>query len=217
MFNKSIIALLSLFVIFASSSAYGQHTTNYNLAKLLKANKLDTSNAHQTVVSDTAKKGAITTNGFVWLTGVNFKEGTIDVDLRGKDVFLKSFLGIAFHAKDTANYELVFFRPFRFHSADTATRNWSVQYVSSPGYDYDVLRKAHPGVYEHKATPAPVANEWFHATIVVKDSWITVYINHSATASMQVKKLNSLEEGRIALWDYSPGVSGDFANLSVTQ
>jgi len=43
-----------------------------------------------------------------------FKEGIIDIDLRGKDVFLQSFLGIAFDVTDNNHYEAVYFRPFNF-------------------------------------------------------------------------------------------------------
>jgi len=211
--SKVIPAFLSIF--FCALLAHSQHITHYNLVHLLRKNKLDTSAGPQTHVLKDGGKEGISTMGIVWLQGVNFKEGTIDVDLRGKDVFLQSFLGIAFHAKDTAAYELVYFRPFRFRSTDTPTRKWSVQYTSLPKFDYTVLRKEHPGIYENAVNPAPEATDWFHATIVVKGDWITVYVNHSATASLKVRKLNDFTDGMVGLWNSAGALSGDFANLTI--
>jgi hypothetical protein len=217
MFYKAKITLTFLFTFFGILAALGQQTTNYNLVQLLQQNKLDTGSSQETHVLNDAQYQAVSTKGILWLEGVNFKEGTIDVDLRGKDVFLQSFLGIAFHAKDTSAYELVYFRPFRFHSTDIPTRKWSVQYMSLPGFDYDKLRKEHPGVYENEVNPVPGATDWFHATIVVKGDSITVYVNHSPTASLQVKKLNDLTNGKIGLWSSPGSLSSDFANLSITE
>jgi hypothetical protein len=146
---------------------------------------------------------------------VAFKEGTIDIDLRGKAVFLQSFLGIAFHAADANHYELVYFRPFNFQYPDTVRRRWSLQYMVIPDYPYDKLRQEHPLVYENSITPSPEADEWFHATIVVEDDSVNVYINHSATPSLAVKKLGTATNGMIGLWDDE--LSGDFANLMIKQ
>lgn len=196
--------------------AHAQKTVHYNLAALLNNNQLitDTSN-HAQALNDNVNKQAISTQKIVWLKNVSFKEGTIDVDLRGKDVFLQSFLGIAFHATDAAHYEVVYFRPFNFQHADTARRKWSVQYMVVPEFLYDKLRKEHPLMYENAVTPVPKADEWFHATIIVKGNEITVYVNHSSTPSLRVKKLNTANDGMIGLWDDE--LSGDFANLTITK
>jgi hypothetical protein len=153
----------------------------------------------------------------LWLKGVTFKEGTVDIDLRGKNIFLQSFMGIAFHAKDTIAYDVVYFCPFRFHDTSVVTRKYSVKYMSFPDYSYVKLRKEYPRVYENEVNPAPKADEWFHATIVVKEEWITVYVNHSATPSLKVKKLPTLTDGKIGLWSYTKTLSSDFANLTITE
>jgi hypothetical protein len=216
MFRKITFALIVLFFSGGVLVLHGQQATTYNLVKLLQGNMLETYSNQQTTILDSAKR-AISTNGIDWLKGVNFKDGTIDIDLRGKDVFLQSFLGIAFHARDTTTYEVIFFRPFRFHSTDVPTRKWSVQYMSMPEFDYDKLRKAHPGVYENEVNPVPEAEDWFHATIVIKGDSITVYVNHSATASLKIKKLSNLSDGKIGLWSSPGALSGDFANLSISE
>lgn len=191
-----------------------QQVKHYNLPQLLTENKLETTPAQQTQILD-AQNQSISTKGIVWLKDVGFNEGTIDVDLRGKDVFLQSFLGIVFHGIDTATYDVIYFRPFNFRHADTLRRKWSVQYVSIPGYSWDRLRKEHPLVYENAVNPVPKADEWFHATIMVKDNWVTVYVNHSSKASLKVKMLNNRTGGKIGLWD--DDLSGDFANLTITR
>jgi hypothetical protein len=210
-FKTIITAIIACFVI--AFSANGQHIKHYNLVKLQQDGKLETSPATQTHKLYSSKKQAISTMGVIWLKGVSFKDGTIDVDLRGKDVFLRSFLGIAFRAKDTSSYDVIYFRPFRFHSADTPTRKWSVQYMAMPDYDYSRLRKEHPGVYENAVNPVPNATDWFHATIVVKGEWITVYVNHSKTESLKVKSLKGTSGGKIGLW--TSDLNGDFADLAI--
>ncbi len=75
---------------------------------------------------------------------------TIDIDLRGRNKFLQSFLGILFHADDTLHTEMVFFRPFNFKYEDTNRHYWSVTYLSMPDYPWTCLRKEHPHVYVTK-------------------------------------------------------------------
>src|SRR5215469_4716129 len=61
--------------------------------------------------------------GVAWIDGSDFAEGTIDVDVRGKDVMQQSFLGVAFHRKDDQTYESVYLRPFNFQAAESARHN----------------------------------------------------------------------------------------------
>ena len=206
------------FILFLSGcifTANAQQSIKYDLQQLLKENKLETTPDQQTQALDDSQRHAISTKGtIVWLKDVRFREGTIDIDIRGKDVFLRSFLGVAFHGIDTNTYDAVYFRPFNFRHPDTLRHRWSVQYVSIPNYNYDVLRKEHPLTYENAVNPVPLATEWFHATIVIKDGYVTVYVNHSPKESLKVKLLNDVKDGKIGLWnDWLPG---DFANLVIT-
>ncbi|HZY38059.1 MAG TPA: hypothetical protein VFE53_15495 [Mucilaginibacter sp.] len=207
--------LLNLLFFVSAYSAGAQTTIHYNLADLLKKDKLQTDTGNHAQVINVPGKQAISLKNIAWLKDVRLKNGTIDVDLRGKDVFLQSFLGIAFHATDTGHYDVIYFRPFRFHSTDTATRRWSVQYMGLPDHDWEKLRKAHPWVYENQVNPVPNANDWFHATIVLQGNWITVFVDHSTTPSLKIQSLNSARDGGVGLWaDVLPG---DFANLSITR
>ena len=188
-------------------------TRHYNLQSLLKENQLLTVPAHETRVLEDAKKGAITTKGIVWIKGINFKEGTIDIDLRGKNEFLKSFLGIAFHGTDTTTCDILYFRPFNFKHADSTRHKWSVAYMHIPDNDYAKLRKEHPGVYENKVNPVPEMDAWFHATIVVKGNQLSVYVDRSTKPSLVVTMLSDRSDGLFGL--YSDGLTNDFANLDI--
>lgn len=210
--NKSATIVFILLCVCFSSAA--QQSVSYNLADLLKKDRLmlDKSN-HAVLLNNETYADAISIQKIAWLKNVSFKKGTIDIDLRGKDVFLQSFLGIAFHASDNNHYELVYFRPFNFQYADTARRRWSLQYMVMPDYPFYKLRKEHPLVYENSITPAPKADEWFHASVVITTDSVKVYVNHASTPSLQVRRLINTNDGKIGLWDDE--LPGDFANLVI--
>lgn len=216
--QTTISKAATIFIVLLCSGLHSlaQQTIAYNLANLLQKDQLviDTSN-HAKILNDKSHASGISLQKIAWLKNIAFKEGKIDIDLRGKDVFLQSFLGIAFHASDSNHYELVYFRPFNFQYHDTARRRWSLQYMFIPDYPWDKLRKEHPLVYENSITPPPNPNEWFHATIIVKGDSVKVYVNHASIPSLQVKRLKNSNDGMIGLWDDE--LSGDFANLMITQ
>ena len=214
---KNTFVLIFLFSGIGISSVSGQKITNYNLTQLLSENRFDTTEFRQEIkVLDSTKKVAITVKGLLWLRDVMFDEGTIDIDIRGRNIYLNSFAGIAFHGKDKKKYDVVYFCPFRFDDGDTT--NWySVKYMSVPDFGYGKLRKEHPHVYENAATPSPAPDQWFHVTIVVEKKWIAVYVDHHKIPSLKVEKLPTLTTGRIGLWSYDRSLSSDFANLSIRQ
>jgi hypothetical protein len=70
--------------------------------------------------------------GIAWINGIEFSEGSIEFDTKGRNVMQKSFIGIAFHGTDDKTYETVYFRPFNFQSQDTVRRRHAVQYAYEP-------------------------------------------------------------------------------------
>jgi hypothetical protein len=206
---KTAIAIFLL----CNVPAFAQ-TVNYNLQDLVRTHRIMTVPSHETKILDRTLPGAITTKGINWINGVNFKEGIVDIDLRGKNIFLKSFLGIAFRGTDTTKCDILYFRPFNFKHPDTTRHKWSVAYMHIPDNNYAKLRKEHPGVYENKLTPVPEMDQWFHATIVVKGNQISVFVNRSKIASLQVTLLSDRPDGLFGL--YSDGLTNDFANLQIT-
>ena len=154
-------------------------------------------------------------DGQMILKGIQFSNGTIEVDIKGKNVLQQSFVGIAFHGIDDKTYDAIYFRPFNFLNADTIRRWRAVQYISMPDYPWEKLRERFPGKYENKVNPVPDPDGWFHVKIVVDGKRITVYVNDAQTPSLAVEKLTSTSTGTIALW-VGNNSGGGFANLVVT-
>jgi hypothetical protein len=193
------------------SSGFGQ---KINLIERLKNNQLITYAGSNVSILKESDNG-ISANRIVWLKDFTFSTGTIEVDLKGRDVFQQSFLGIAFHGVDAFTYDAIYFRPFNFQSPDALRKQHTVQYISEPDNGWEKLRSEHPLVYENAVNPFPKAADWFHAKIVVGKDSITVYVNHSPQISLKVKKLNSRNDGLIGLWNDS--LDGDFANLVIKK
>ncbi len=205
---------LNIYLVIFGLHANAQ-SIHYNLQQMLQENKIATVPAYETKVLSGDKPGAITTKGIVWLKGIDFTDGTIDIDLRGKDVFLQSFLGIAFHGTDTSHCDIIYFRPFNFRHTDSTRWKWSLAYMQIPDYNYARLRKEHPGVYENRIVPPPKADDWFHATIVISGHRASVYVNHNKIPSLEVTLLEGRSDGLFGL--YSDGLTNDFSNLTITK
>lgn len=154
-------------------------------------------------------------DGLAFWPDVQFADGTIEFDVRGKDVFQQSFVGVAFHGVGE-EYEAIYFRPFNFRASDPQRQSHSVQYVSQPTYTWDRLRSEHPGQYEKAITPAPDPGSWSHARIVVAYPKISVYVNNNAEPSLVVDQLTDHKSGWVGLW-VGNGSGGEFANLKVSS
>jgi hypothetical protein len=154
--------------------------------------------------------------GLAWLEGITFAEGTIEFDVRGRDVEQKSFVGIAFHGADDQAFEAVYFRPFNFKSDDTAKAGHAVQYVSHPEFTWQKLRAERPGLYEKPIKPAPDPDGWFHVRIVIASTKVRVYVDDFPEPCLEVEKLGVREEGMIGLFAGN-GSGGDFADLEIVS
>lgn len=120
---------------------------------------------------------------------VKFSVGTIDIDLKGKNLKQRSFLGVAFNVEDEKTFEAVYFRPFNFQ-ADDATRGRSVQYIAWPNHTWEQLRKSEPGRFEQPVHPVPDPDGWFHAQIEVTATQVRVFVNHARKPSLVVTRLS---------------------------
>ena len=219
--NKTVFKLTLFLAFLLFSEGYAQQKS-YDLQQLLKEKKLITFNGNTVPITDGDKKGISLSNGetgtregVVWLKDVTFSTGTIEIDLRGKDVLQKSFIGIAFHGIDTVTHDLIYFRPFNFRSEDPIRKIHAVQYVSHPEFPWHVLREKNNGIYEKGIEPPPLGTDWFHARIVVGETQINVYVNNATTPSLTVNKLTTRKTGLIGL--SNEGLPGDFANLTITK
>jgi hypothetical protein len=207
---KKLFILLALLI---SGNAFSQ---SIDLQKMLANKDLLFNTANEVKpIQDGDKKG-VTCKDNIWLKNVDFSYGTIELDIRGRNEFLKSFPGIAFHASDTSrNYEVVYFRPFNFRHADPVRRTWSVQYMSLPEYGYDRLRKENTGQFESEILPNPKPEDWIHARIVIKKDSIKVYVNGMDKPSLAVRTLQKRSNGMFCLW--ADATTADFANLVITN
>lgn len=157
--------------------------------------------------------GKVETAGLALVEGLTFREGTIEVDLQGRNVRQHSFLGVTFHATDGTTFETVYFRPFNFN-ADPPFRSRVVQYTSLPEHSWQKLREETPGVYEHAVNPVPDPDGWFHARIEVTAKTVRAFVNDAQEPSLVVDRLTERETGGVGLW---VGVfDGTFANLRIT-
>jgi hypothetical protein len=146
---------------------------------------------------------------------VEFSDGIIDFDARGKDVVQQSFIGVAFHGSGEA-FDAIYFRPFNFRASDPVRRNHAVQYVSNPAYDWERLRKEYPEKYEKPVVPPLDPNGWFHARIVVAYPKVSVFVNDAAQPSLVVEQLSDRKAGWVGLW-VGNGSGGEFANLKISS
>lgn len=154
--------------------------------------------------------------GLVILKNTGFSNGTIEFDVKGKNVVQQSFVGFAFHRQDEKTYDAIYFRPFNFNNPDTARRRRSVQYVSMPDYPWEKLRETFLGKYENRADPVPDPDSWFHAKIIVNGKRVSVFVNNASKPSLEVEKLTNTTKGGVALW-VGNNSGGSFANLTISN
>jgi len=213
MMNKKSGLLVSFIVCSLLSQA---QSIKPNLQELDKWNIVNrTAVAVNEDGKNAVKLNEVPNDGQVILKGIEFSNGTIEVDIKGKNVLQQSFVGIAFHGIDDKTYDAIYFRPFNFMNADTIRRWRAVQYISMPEYPWEKLREKFPGKYENKVNPVPDPDGWFHVKIVVDGKKVTVFVNGAQTSSLAVEKLTSTTTGSIALW-VGNNSGGNFANLVVT-
>lgn len=171
-------------------------------------------------VNESGKKGIklneVPGDGAMILSEFEFANGTIELDIKGKNILQQSFVGVAFHGIDTNRYDAIYFRPFNFANADTARRSRAVQYISMPDYPWEKLRQESPGKYENKVNPVPNPDGWFHVKITITGKQIKVFIDNSEKPSLEVEKLSGTNNGGFALW-VGNNSGGSFANLKITQ
>jgi hypothetical protein len=154
-------------------------------------------------------------NGLAWIEGTDFAEGTIEIDIRGRDVLQRSFVGIAFHGKDDTTYEAVYLRPFNFRAQDPVRHQHAVQYIAVPEYDWPRLRKEFPEEFENPVDASVSPTDWVPLKVVVKGKTIQIYVGAVASPALEVRKLGQHDRGVMGLWTGN-GSDGDFANLRIT-
>jgi hypothetical protein len=189
-----------------------------DLSSLADTKSLKLFNRGASRLIDGARKGVrlseASGEGVAFLPGIEFANGTIEFDVRGKDVAQQSFVGVAFHGVDAAAYDAIYFRPFNFRGTDPVNRSHAVQYHSLPVYTWQKLRADQPGKYEQAVNPVPDPNAWFRARVVIANPKVSVFVGEAKEPCLAVNLLNDRHKGMVGLW-VGNNSGGDFANLTI--
>lgn len=158
------------------------------------------------------------------VNGLDFKDGTIEVDLvgmprQGSNSQSRGFIGIAFRIQgdgilgNIEKFENIYLRFTNARSDDQLRRNHSTQYTSFPDYPWSRLRQENPGVYESYVDIEEKA--WTKLKVVVSGTKAKLYVNGAAQPCLIVNDLKLGEShGRVALWTGSD-TEAYFSNLRV--
>jgi hypothetical protein len=172
-------------------------------------------------VTDNAPEGTSDDGRFVVVTGSQFQDGLIAVDVAGDRVpgateVARGFVGIAFRvAQDGPPFEAFYLRPYNGRSDDQLQRNHSAQYISSPEFPWNRLRQEFPGKYETYVDLVP--GEWTKLKIEVKGDKARLYVNDAREPTLIVNHLlHGQTKGAIALF-ISLGSVAHFSNLRVSK
>ena len=198
-------------VLFAASGVAGQQ-------RILEPKDLAVFNRGASSLTDGTRKGVRLNEqpgeGVAYLRGIEFSNGTIEFDVRGKDVQGQSFVGLAFHGVDSTTYDAIYFRPFNFKTEEPARHSHAVQYISQPAYPWQKLRAERPGVFEQPVSPAPDPNAWFHVRVVVASPKVSVFVGDAKQPSLVVNQLSDRTKGLVGLW-VGNNSGGDFADFKI--
>ena len=154
-------------------------------------------------------------NGVAWVEGTDFRSGTIEVDIRGREAMQQNYVGVAFHRKNDDTYEAVYLRPFNFRIQDPIRKQHAVQYIALPEFDWPDLRREFPEEFENPVDASIVPTDWVKLRVVVEGSRVQIYVGPVKQVTLEVRKLGQLDGGQVGLWVGNVS-GGDFANLVVT-
>jgi hypothetical protein len=154
------------------------------------------------------------------LKDLDFKDGTVEVDLAGlpgpgASNTARGFVGVAFRSAPHATaFDCFYLRPTNGRADDQLRRNHSAQYVSEPDYGWERLRTQTPGVYESYVDLETGA--WTHVKIEVSGVRARLFVNGAAQPVLIVNDLKrGVTSGAVGLW-IGPGTEAYFRNLQIT-
>jgi hypothetical protein len=155
------------------------------------------------------------------VTGSNFQDGTIEVEMAGAPASgagegARGFIGIAFRvASGAEKYELFYLRPTNGRAEDQLRRNHSTQYVSVPDWPWERTRAATPGLYESYTDLEP--GVWTKMKIVANGTKARLFVNGAEQPCLIVNDLKlGTAGGAVGLW-VGPGTDGYFTGLKIAR
>jgi hypothetical protein len=132
--------------------------------------------------------------GYLWLDGVSFREGTVEVELKGGGVF-----GLALG--DPHDPEQVIVRPALFGKAGAA----AIEYVPADG-----TAKA---VSAPQLKTSASSDNWFALKVDVKSKELRVFLGNSTDSSLTIARRS--HPGSVGVSVHEGG-EGSFADFKVT-
>lgn len=215
---RSIQILASALLGLLFTQAAPSSVQHIDLAQRLAAGKLRSVNRQLNTVpgrQDAVRLSEHADSGVAWVDGSDFSDGTIELDVRGRDVYQQSFLGVAFHGKNDTTYEAVYMRPFNFRATDPARHHHAVQYMMLPDNDWPRLRQLFPEEFENAVNSTLSPTDWTTLRVVVRGQKVQAFVGSVANVTLDVRKLGTLDRGLVGLW-VGASSNGDFANLRIT-
>ena len=172
-------------------------------------------------VADAAVPGTGDEGRLVIFPKTDFQDGTIEVDLAGEPgpnagEGARGFVGVAFRvSSDQSRFECIYLRPTNGRADDQVRRNHSVQYISMPGFPWQLLRKEFPEKYETYVDLLP--GEWTKVRIEVRGEKARLFVNGVEQPNILINDLKQgVTKGAVALW-IGTGTLAHFSNLRISQ
>jgi hypothetical protein len=159
---------------------------------------------------------------FAFVPGLDFNDGTIEVEVAGSPLpdappDARGFVGLVFRVQSidgSFGCEGIYLRPTNGRAHDQVRRNHSTQYFSYPGYDFDRLRKEAPARYESYVDLVP--GRWTAMRVVVKGTTAQLFVDSNPQPVLIVDDLKRGADahGSVGLY-VDNGTDGHFRNLRI--
>ncbi|WP_298477419.1 hypothetical protein [uncultured Maribacter sp.] len=210
---------LLLSILFISLTNFTVKAQKISLTKNFKENAIRAIN--RDINLDSLNKNALLINseignGIGVLENISFTKGEIKLELAGKNLRGKSFVGIAFNIQNDSTYEAIYFRPFNFKATEEIRKKHMVQYIHHPEYTWKKLRTEKTGKYENEIADPPNPDYWFTVKIIIQEKEVLVFINKSKIPDLVVTRLTETKSDKIGLWT-GYNSSGRYKNLSIKK
>ena len=218
--SYSLIMGFMFIFIGNSLSVFTQKQQNFNLFNLQNQAKLKVLNRKIEAIDEQGIKfirlSENSKEGIIWLPVKNFESGIIEIEMRGKDVFQRSLIGVVFHGQNDSTYDAVYCRPFNFFAKDSIRKIHAVQYVSHPEFPWKKLRDTRNGEFEKEIISPPDPNGWFTMRVKVENKTIKAFINQKEKPSLVVEKLTNTKSGRLGIF-VGDGSGGNFRSVKIIE
>lgn len=188
----------------------------------IEQGKIDSENAIRVVKA--GKLYEYDENTYAKLKGIDFHNGTIEVDMLSRLLpdapdFARGFIGIAFRiAEDDSSFESFYIRPTNSVNVtdDPVRQAHGCQYFSYPGYTFEYFRNNNITKYE-----APIHNElnqWVHLKAEIRGTCAKFYLNNEAETTLCVDEMfhGADAHGSVGLF-VDIGTEAFFKNLKITK